>query len=220
MISLILGAITMMLFAMAVAQAVQTMQLPAVRPAPPVSGIVVAPPTSDIRANLLPDLVVADIRIENDDTAWVRLANQGTGNAVGPIPLTVWAHEGSSRGQPAQFNYPHEGLAAGEAEWVKVYGFRLLNPSYAAGADNVFHLAKANGIAATVDPKVSTSTPSGNWGVPGSSVLDSLPRPGKPRCNEVIGCIRELNEDNNELQLEGDAVVHGAPDKTSSTERG
>src|SRR5215210_2025020 len=181
------------LLVLVAAQAVQMIRLPPVA-APATRPVVTAPvPMAEpgaIKANLLPDLVVSEIRVEDDTTAWFRVTNQGTADAIGQIRVFTNANINSLRGEPGwpeSFN----DLSAGESRWVKVSGFVARDDgSWYAGKDTSFHLTKATGISAHVDPPVNTSV--GWMGTDPSKSLEDMMNPKKPLCDNKVGCIREL----------------------------
>jgi hypothetical protein len=204
---------SIMLFLVA-AQAIQTVRLPPVAPPPATRPVATQPVTmaepGAIQANLLPDLVVTEIRIEDDSTAWFKVVNQGTADAIGQIRVFTNAHDKTVWGEPG-WPESFENLAAGESRWIKVSGYAIRDSgSYYPGKDTTFHLLKAATMSAHVDPPVYKG---GGWfGTDPTKSLEDMMNPKKPACNDKIGCIRELNEENNFLSLDAAAIGHGKPE--------
>lgn len=169
-------------------------------PPPPVvrSPNATVAPSNQIQANLLPDLVVSEVRIEDDNTAHVRITNQGTADAKGSIRVETSVWKGYHQGD----TLPRfvENLAVGESKWVTTGGYVDRTESYAPGKDMSIHLTAVDGFRATVDP-----------GAPPQSVEDYLLH-GKSPCTAAAGCIRELDEKNNFRSFTGSEIGHGKPD--------
>ena len=102
---MILKAGTLVLIAGAMQVAVPVMRVP-----PPVTrapNAAVAPNTA-VQANILPDLVVSEVRIEDDHTAHIRITNQGTADVKGSFMVEFhcvarvprWEHRSRIRHRP------------------------------------------------------------------------------------------------------------------------
>ena len=207
------------LFILGAAQVIRAAPV-APRPIPPVSAPVqapqvvtpnVAPEGGQIRANLLPDLVVSEVRVEDDTTAWFKVTNQGTADAVGDIRVSADAYVGSRRGGVG-YLHSFTNLASGESKWVEIAGFAFSDGSFYPGRDYSVPLTKVTEFSAYVDPPVYSG--GGGWfGSPDpSKSLEDMLDPKKPACNDKIGCIRELHEDNNGLKVDAAAIGHGKPE--------
>ena len=89
------------LFVLIAAQAAPMIRIPPVA-APIARPVVTAPvPMAEpgaIMANILPDLVVSEVRVEDDTTAWFKVTNQGTADAVGRIRVFTGANIASRVG--------------------------------------------------------------------------------------------------------------------------
>jgi hypothetical protein len=198
------------LFLLAAAAQVQAVRLPPVIVAPPATQpaprviaptVLQPPPGTDLRATVLPDLVVKAIRVE-EGGMHVQVANEGNGDAKA---FTV---KGSASVGPryasTMIGGVSPGLAAGGTQWVKVVGFAVAGePAYPPPPP--LELSKATAVSATADPPPSLGS---SWG----NSTPSLPGgTAKPPCTASEGCIREANEGNNELRLTGDAIGRGKP---------
>lgn len=197
-----------MLFALSVlAAAAAQATVPIVRPIiiPPVTTMpppIVAVPVDDVTvARLEPDLVVKEIRIEGDTAVHVLVANEGTGPASN-IRVDTDAYIDGRRGEKMFPDFLGS-LDVGATAWVKVTGLVPMSEPYYVGKDYSFPLSKVNRVVVDVDPPPGPSwmsPPSGSpWGSPG------------PKCTAEHGCIKELNEANNSLEVKGDAIVRGVP---------
>ena len=162
-----------------------------------------------IRANLLPDLLVSEVRVENDSTAWFKVTNQGTADAVGNIMLFTVAYIDGLYADPP---YPlgFENLAMSESKWVKVSGYALPTDRYSATGDKSFPLTQATAFTTNLDPKVSSSTGWFGTPQPGQSLDDMLT--ARKTCTEERGCIPELDEKNNRDKFAADRIGHGKPE--------
>jgi len=200
------------LFVLIAAQAAPMIRIPPVA-APIARPVVTAPvPMAEpgaIMANILPDLVVSEVRVEDDTTAWFKVTNQGTADAVGRIRVFTGANIASRVGQPA---YPDgfDNLAMGESHWVRIAGYSVRGDSGYTGTDTSFALTKATAISAEVDPPINTSV--GWFGTSTGMSPEDMMNKSKSTCSQKIGCIRELNEDNNSFRVEASGIGHGKPE--------
>lgn len=206
------------MFAAVAAQAVPFIRsLP--RPAPPVATdqpvqSVQGINPGQLNVKLLPDLIVTDVRIEDDQTAHFKVSNQGTADAVGPIRLSSDAYIGTRRAQQSPGGATlTANLAMGESRWIAVKGYSPIGESYYAGKDYSFPLSQATGFTAYVDAPVYGG---GLWGGgdPSREFQQMFGGGGDkgPKCDATIGCIRELDETNNSFTAKGDALVKGKPE--------
>ena len=200
--------IALFLFAAAEVQAVRLPPVVVPPPAPQAVPRVISPtviqtaPGADLTATVLPDLVVKAIRVE-DGGMHVQVANEGNADARG---FTVRASASiGPRQASTMIGGISPGLAAGASQWVQVVGFFPTGePAYPPPAP--LELSKATAARATADPKPSGIS---GWGGGAPSLPGGAP---KATCTDAYGCIREANEDNNELRLTGDAIGRGKPD--------
>jgi hypothetical protein len=155
-------------------------------------------PSTAIQLNILPDLVVSEVRIEDDHTAHIRITNQGTADAKGSIKVASSASRGYHRGYP--FPAFVSDLAAGESKWVTSSNYVDPDESFVPGKDMSLPLLSVTGFQATVDP-----------GAPPQSMSDFLLH-GKSSCTAEAGCIHELDEKNNSRSFSGAEIGHGKPD--------
>lgn len=214
------------LLALAAAQAVQVLRLPPIAapgPAPAATVPVLPVNPGRVSIRMLPDLIVSEIRVEDDNTAWARVTNQGNADAVGPVRVdgtaTKNAYMSGSTREPSVF----ENLPSGESKWVKLTDFMMPPEPYSpASATKDYHFALTSSVYLTVsvDPKVYR--PGGWFGGPSEQeIADALAgRTTKPACDAEIGCIRELDENNNYLQLKAPAIPRGNSESLSAPERG
>ena len=208
---------------MAAAAQVQVIRLPPMAPSPspattaspseapaPILVVPQARP-GELSVKLLPDLVITQVLVEDDRTAHFKVTNQGTADAKGSIRVSADAYIGTRRGESQLGGGPRiEGLAMGESKWVAISGFSPISEPYYVGKDYSFPLSKATGFSARVDPPVF------NVGMLGGgdplSGFAKLTGSSPPKCYGERGCVLELDENNNGLIVEGDAVGHGKPD--------
>ncbi|MEO5772774.1 MAG: CARDB domain-containing protein [Sphingomicrobium sp.] len=159
-----------------------TAQIMHVPNAPPQVTAPVALQRSDdaIRANLLPDLIASEVRVENDKVAHFKITNQGTADAKGSFRVAFSASGGSAREESIT------DLAAGQSVWVE-RSFRPDRPSTVPGVDDSLLLTHVDHFFVEVDvgPPLINPDPVG-----------SLLR-GPSACTNQRGCIIELNEKNN-----------------------
>lgn len=185
---------------------VQTIKLPPVaipRPAPSVSAPVEMASPGKVAIKILPDLVVKDIRADGETSLHVLVANEGTADAAGEFRVTADVYAKDKQGKPKAVWL--SGLKMGETRWVEMSPVAVKVGGFMPGGDP-FPVDKAERISATVDQQVlnlgwndptRTSNP---WG--GSSL----------KCTEPFGCIRELNDANNSLIVEGSAISRAKPE--------
>jgi len=186
---------TLVVVAGATQVAVPVMRAPPAATRPPNAAIA---PSTAIRANILPDLVVSEVRIEDDHTAHIRITNQGTADAKGSIMVESSVSRGYHVGNTAPAIVTD--LAAGESKWVIGSNYRDRDETYVPGKDMSMPLLEITRFRATVDP-----------GAPPQSLDDYLLH-GKSPCTAQAGCIRELDETNNSREFTADQVGHGKPD--------
>ncbi|MEP6982033.1 MAG: hypothetical protein ABI853_00120 [Sphingomicrobium sp.] len=186
---------TLVVVAGAMQVAVPVLRVPPAVTRPPNAAIA---PSTAIQANILPDLVVSEVRIEDDHTAHIRITNQGTADAKGWIQVESSVSKGYHRGYtlPAWVN----DLAAGESKWVTSGNYVDRDETFVPGKDMSMPLSTVTGFSATVDP-----------GAPPQSMEDYLLQ-GKSPCTAQAGCIRELDETNNNRGFTADQIGHGKPD--------
>ncbi len=128
------------------------------------------------RVQRKPDLVVRDMRIGDDATVHILIANEGTAALAGAFDVGVSAYEGSS-----ESGYAHEmfgqSLGIGESKWLKINGFgRRLGPS-----PPVFRFSEMTAVSVNVDLQQERTDGNGGGRV----------------CTWNAGCVVELNEHNN-----------------------
>ena len=185
------------LFVLAAAQVIQRLPPVAVPPPQPAPVTRVGQAGEVVQVQMLPDLVVKAIRIEGDSTMHVLVANEGT------APATSFGVSGNARvggtwarpGSPGSIT----GLAAGTSQWIELSGF------VAPSGGTPVELSKADMVAAEADPipiDISAFDPLRKFG--GSSSGST--------CSTKHGCVLELNESNNRLELAGAAIVRGKPE--------
>lgn len=174
---------------------VQTINLPPAQPTGEVATI-----------SVKPDLVVKEIRIQDDKTMHVLVANIGTG-AVGqyfPVRASVEI-SGESRDIYPGYSKP---LDAGAEGWVTL------------GSDWRAPLIKAASATAVAD-EFPPPKPRGWFSFgPSFPSLDSwlystFPDMKKP-CKEYKGCVVEANEGNNSYAVAG--VPRGTPERLNATD--
>lgn len=192
------------LFLLAAAQ-VQTVKLPPVsvpQPSPPVTAPVEVPPVAEVTARLLPDLVVKSVTVEGDSAVQVEIANQGTGPAVGEFGVGAMPVVDGAEGRGGGVSV--RDLAAGETRSVSIprSSFSFPGEVYYEGMKTKYLLSRASKVQAYVDPPVVTGTMFG-------PLVPKEVSAGTP-CT-LRGCIRELDENNNSLSIEGDAIARGSP---------
>ena len=158
-------------------------------------------PSAQVEAvRLKPDLVVKEIRIQNDRTMHVLVANIGTGGVAEPFPVRASVERsGTSYDLKPSYSAP---LAAGAEAWVTIdgTGYELTKASSAtAGADLLPPPAEAKSYWALWPSIFSGSS----W--------SSLFPAGKEPCKKVDGCVVELDETNNSYAIAG--VPRGTPER-------
>ena len=180
---------------LALAAQVQTVRLPPVTPSPVLT------------VQTAPDLVVKEIRIQDDRTMHVLVANIGTGPVGDYFPVRATVEIGGrSEDVPPGYSPP---LAAGAEGWVELrsnWTVRLTQASSAtAGADQF------------PEPKSGGGYP---WWPNPMAGYDSAMRaafPGmKEPCRQVAGCVTEINEGNNNYAVAG--VPRGTPERLMAPE--
>lgn len=215
------------LLAVAAAQAVQTMRLPPLAaPAPaPAETMPVAPVNPGrVSIRILPDLIVSEIRVENDNTAWARVTNQGNADVIGKVRVEGTAIKNAYMSGSTQEPSMFENLLIGESKWVKLTDFLMRPEAYSSGSaaeDRHFALTSSVYLTVSVDPKIYRT--GGGWfgGPSERDIADALAgKTTKPTCDDKIGCIRELDENNNYLQLKAPDIPRGNSESVSSPERG
>lgn len=170
--------------------------------APNIPSQVTAPVTlqrSDqaIRANLLPDLVASEVRVENDKVAHFKITNQGTADAKGSFRVAFSASAGT-RGYAREELITD--LAAGQSVWIE-RSFRPDPPSSVPGVDDSLPLTHVDHFFVEVDlgPPLTNPDPVG-------SLLH-----GPSPCTHERGCIIELNEKNNYASFGKDEIGQWPP---------
>lgn len=175
-----------------------------------------AVPRQDLKARLLPDLVITEVRVDGDSTAYFKVTNQGTADATGFIRVSATAYIGARPGSLQPVNLVGvENLAMGASKWVKAEGFGPWSEPYYVGKDYAFPLGKATAFTVSVDPPPVTSGLPGT-GLGGGGWFGT----DKKKCDSSYGCVRELNETNNSFRAEGDSIGRGKPEEPTPTERG
>lgn len=198
---------------LAAAVQVQTVRLPPVAPpqvpapTPQVQVETVKPPVdaSRVAIDLLPDLVVKDLRVEGDATVHVLVANEGTA-AAGQFPVLVEAVVDGVEGK--KFT-ELDGLGMGQARWVTFNGLQFPGKVTPESTVAAYPLGKATRVRALADPPSLSGTLFGSIAPPGTS-----PFGPKPKTCGLTGCVKERDENNNSLAAEGEAIARGAPDAT------
>ena len=173
---------------------VQTIRLP---PSPQVLTVQTAP-----------DLVVKEIRIQDDRTMHVLVANIGTGPVADYFPVRATVKV-TGRSEDIQPGYSPP-LAAGGEGWVVLktdWSVRLTTASSAtAGADQF--------------PEPKPSGGGYRWWPNPMAGYDSAMRAAFPEmkepCKQVAGCIAEINEGNNNYAVAG--VPRGTPERLNAPE--
>ena len=178
------------LLLLAAAAQVQTIRLPPV------------PPTGVATIKVAPDLVVKEIRIQNDTTMHVLVANIGTGPASQRFPVRATveiAGQSENVGSNAV-----DSLPAGGEVWVTLR------------SDWLTRLTEAKSATAGVDLYPEPEVNSGGGWVPWPTI--SMPTiPGtKAPCPAPNHCVAESNEENNNYAVAG--VPRGTPDRLNVPE--
>jgi hypothetical protein len=204
------------LFLFAAAQAIQAVPLPPLaRPQPvpqsaptqteaistAIPSVTEAMPRNDLSVRFLPDLVVKSIRIENGKVH-VQVANEGTGPSKG-FRVDASVDVDGQRAETIPGGMASD-LPVGASQWVEISGFFVPGlPAYPPPPP--LALANANAVRAKADagPVKLGAWTNPSQGLPGTKT--------GPKCTDEYGCIKELHEDNNELRLEGEAIVRGSP---------
>ena len=198
-----------LLFLAAAAQ-VQTIRLPPVPPASPTlpSPVVIEPRSpAEVGVTLLPDLVVKQVRVENDAKLQVLVANQGHADAMGDIDVQGDGLIGTLVGHSATMTV--RDLKAGEERWVAILGWETTDPYRPATGG--FPLGKVTRLTFEIDrPHAKSQFP--------VLVHISGVSGGKRDCNLERGCVRESDEANNKLSVEGDAIQRGTPERLNAPE--
>ncbi len=178
------------------ALAAQVMRAPVALPPVIVAPTVTNRASDAIVANLLPDLIVSEVRVENDKMAHIRVTNQGTADAHGVfwVDMTAAINSRHGRTRPEMIT----DLATGESRWIE-RGFTYEDAGTVPGIDYNLPLTEANRFWITVDPGVSPQ-----------SATDYLLH-GKSSCTADAGCIRELDERNNARSFGPDEIGHWPP---------
>lgn len=177
---------------------VQTVHLPPVPPttAPPPQ----APQVGTITARLLPDLVVREIRIENDSTMHVLVANQGTAAVTEMFAVNANA-EIAGQDVAAYQSAVVDRLAVGEQKWVQVNiwpsGGRLTGASSASASVDSPYRRPDTGIHLNLG------------GILPRDVIAAMEQ--RDRCTAERGCVVELDETNNGYAIAG--IPRGTPDR-------
>lgn len=177
-----------LLLSAALAQ-VQTVRLPPVEVQPVPAPAVPAAPVDRVAVDLLPDLVVKDLRTEGDKLLHVLVANEGTAALGREARISAVAEDGRPMGGSVA------GLGIGESRWVTIENNDL----------SAFPLSKATRISVTLDPPDIGGFMGSD---PAGSMIRSIGGAAPERC-AGYGCVRELREDNNHFIAEGDAIGRG-----------
>ncbi|HVF36962.1 MAG TPA: hypothetical protein VNA29_03360 [Sphingomicrobium sp.] len=165
-----------------------------------------------LAVTLLPDLVVSEVRVEDDRTAHFKVTNQGTADVRRSFGISADAYIDSRRGEaPLGSGIGPDYLAMGESKWIAISGFSPTSEPYYVGKDYSFPLGKATAFTVRVDPPAAST--GGFFGGGGGTDLQDMFGGGKkaPKCDSN-GCIRESDETNNYLKVEGDAIIRGKPE--------
>lgn len=180
---------------------VQTVHLPPV--APSTSTPPRPPAVETVTARLLPDLVVKEIRVENDSKMHVLVANIGTADAM-DFPVRGSA-EISGKSHELNPGYVSS-LAAGAQSWV------LLTPASSTPLTAATSATAGADLLPEQQPE-STGFFLPGFGIyPGNEAWLERTLPGyKDRCAKPAKCVAELDETNNSYAIAG--VPRGTPDR-------
>lgn len=172
---------------------VQTIKLPPVPSAPPAT-------VAEIK--LAPDLVVKDIRIQDDYTMHVLVANIGTGPASQRFPVRATVEiAGQSENVGSNAADP---LPAGGEVWVTLR------------SDWTTRLTEAKSATAGADLYPEPEVNSGGGWVPWPTIsMPTIPGTTAP-CPAPKYCVPESNEENNNYAIAG--VPRGTPDRLNAPE--
>lgn len=181
------------LFLLAIAQ-VQTIRLPPLAP------------SEVLTVKMLPDLVVKEIRIQDDNKMHVLVANTGTGAILEPFAVRASVEiAGTSYDLQPQYIAP---IAVGGQAWAELTA-RGLPMTRAASA--------TAGADLLPEPKPRTSV--AWWPNPmagyDAAMRASFPGMVEP-CKVVTGCVVEIDESNNSYAVAG--VPRGTPDRLMAPE--
>ena len=170
---------------------VQTIKLPPISP---------PPPTGVVAVQLAPDLVVKEIRIQNDSMMHVLVANIGTGGTARSFPVRGSVEiAGQSENLGTAYADP---LAAGAQAWItlRTSGWvRLTNASSAMAGADLYPEPKEKSGGMVWWPTINPT-------MPGAS----------DPCPAVPGCVAESDETNNNYAVAG--VPRGTPDRLNAPE--
>jgi hypothetical protein len=141
---------------------------------------------------MFPDLAVKDLRIDQG-TLYVLVTNESKVRADGPIRITARAEANGIKSEATAARIGS--LKGGESRWVPLSNFAVKSASTARYAP-IVTLDGASLISAAV-----------RLPPPGSAV----DRSGQG-CTTSLGCIRELNESNNDFSAAGSDIARGRPE--------
>jgi hypothetical protein len=180
MIALLLPLMAQVSVPMAPIQRVPNAAPPAVQ--------MVQPPTA-LRVQLLPDLVVKEIRKDGTNAVRVLIANDGSADEAPSFSVIASASYRSRRGStmPTWIGP----LKAGQTQWVRFGPFHADRESWYPGKPEST-LADWESISVIADSYMAAAG-WGSGGIPSS--LDPTPNP----CTPERGCVVELDEKNNML---------------------
>lgn len=157
-----------------------------VRRVPPPTIQMVRPPAT---VQLLPDLVVKEIRKDGPNAVRALIANDGTADVARTFKVVASASYRSRRGSTMDMSAGP--LKAGESQWVRFGPFRPEGESWYPGKPDT-PLADWEAISVIADLSYAGSL--GGW----DGSLPSLD-PTKNPCTSERGCVIELDEKNNLL---------------------
>ena len=184
------------LLALAAAAQVETVRLP-----PPAT-----PPGQVATLKVAPDLIVKEIRIQDDSRMHVLVANTGTGPVGDYFPVRASVElAGQAYDVPPTYAKP---LAAGEEAWVTFdkVGLSLTKAASATAAADQYPEPKPRSWLSL------WPSPTGSYEAWLRTMFPAMKAP----CKEVKGCITEINESNNSFTVAG--VPRGTPERLNAPE--
>jgi hypothetical protein len=158
-------------------------------------------PAAPLRAQLLPDLVIKDIRRDGLSGVRVLIANDGAADEAQTFMVDASAHYRSRRGY-ARLT-PAGPIKAGESEWVSFAAFYPDGESSYPGKPDT-KLTEWETVSVSVDVFVAAP-----WG---ADPLASLDPARRSKCTAERGCVVEADEKNNNMSVPVATMAEAAAD--------